>query len=378
MSNNKIRKIPLFYMIFIACFSIAFVVLAVGLIVLRFYLADFEGAQPRYVADEVFEKYFSPLDAKTLAEDAECKSAPFDKTDTKADFLEKMIPQGAKVSYYNVSTGIDTDIIKYNVRYSIDNAESGADTEEKDADYVKFASFTLKKTGEKSKKGFALYALDSIEVNYPHLVSAKIKIPSGYSLTINGIVPNDEYISERDADSESCAHMPEGVNGIKHNVYTIDNLLAEPEISVKAPDGNLCTVSYDEAEKEYIALPINDIQLAQEYSEYVIKAAQTYATYMQNDTSFAKVAKYFEKGTPLYEAIRKSATIWVIDHDSYEFENVSADEFYAYDENTFSCRVRLTHVLHRSRLEDFRDNMDVTFYLRNINGTFVIYDRTNN
>ena len=53
------KKMPKFYLVLIICWVVALSLLAFGLYVVREYLADYESVQPKYVAEEVFKKYFS-------------------------------------------------------------------------------------------------------------------------------------------------------------------------------------------------------------------------------------------------------------------------------------------------------------------------------
>ena len=59
MQDNNAKKLPKFYLVLIICWAIALALLAVALLVIRTYLADYESVQPKYVAEEVFENYFS-------------------------------------------------------------------------------------------------------------------------------------------------------------------------------------------------------------------------------------------------------------------------------------------------------------------------------
>jgi hypothetical protein len=96
---------------------------------------------------------------------------------------------------------------------------------------------------------------------------------------------------------------------------------------------------------------------------------------MGNDEKWANVKEYFDPSSKLYNSIRTSETSFVIDHSGYRFENESASEFYAYDENTFSCRVSFTQVLTKKGKPDYKDNIDMTVYLRKVGDKFLIYDR---
>ena len=98
---------------------------------------------------------------------------------------------------------------------------------------------------------------------------------------------------------------------------------------------------------------------------------------MQSDGRFSAFSQYFDPDSTLYTQIKNAEIYFVWPHDGYSIEDVNVRDFYAYDDNTFSCRVSLTHVLHKKGSEDYRDYIDMTFYLRNVNGSYLIYDREN-
>lgn len=359
------RKLPTFYIVLIICWAVALALLSIALLVIRTYLADYESTQPKYIAEKVFEEYFSPADFSAILDFSDTNKSTFEANETLAAYLSSIV-EGKELSFHSVSSGASTDVQQYVVKYTED---------EKD---IKIASFTLAKTGEKSKKGFDKYALEDFELFYPAQKSVSVKVTKGAVPYINGVMLDESYITEDNIESESCLHMPEGVEGIKYTIYTLEGLVSTPEVTVKAADDVLLHVFYNDEANCYESEPAYDKALAAEYNEYVIKAAEAYAAYMQNDYAWAKVSPYFEKGTELYNSMRSTLLWAVIDHDSYHFENAEASQFYRYDDNTFSCRVKLTHVLKRSRLEDYRDYMDVTFYLRKVGGAYLIYDRVNN
>ena len=349
----------------IVCWALALIALFIGLMILRTYLADYERVQPKYVAEEIFEGHFVTPDYDALMELSTNNNAKFDSKEKVAEYLTSLT-NGKELSYHNVSTGVDTDSSKYIVKYEEDGQE------------IKVASFTLKKTDQKSEKGFALYELAETELFYPAPVSVKIIAQDGFVPYVNGIALDDSYITEPVIESEANGHLPDGVHGIFYRKYEVSGLIEMPDVKIKSVDGTEQPAVLGTESGCYEIGLTYDAELEAEFSDYVKEAAEMYATHMQNDCTFGKVAPYFEEGTTLYNDIRTAQTLWVIDHDSYSFEDESVSEFYRYDENTFSCRVKLTHILKRSRLEDFRDYMDVTFYLRNVDGKYLIYDRTNN
>ncbi|MBQ2253475.1 MAG: hypothetical protein II328_05765, partial [Clostridia bacterium] len=119
-----------------------------------------------------------------------------------------------------------------------------------------------------------------------------------------------------------------------------------------------------------------------EMEDYVIEAAQTYAASMQNDRPKSAALAYIEYGTKLYSQTAVVDTIWVSSHSGYRFEQVKADEFISYDENTFSCRVSFVHVLTGGTTKfdekgENRENVDITWYFRKVGNQYLIYDREN-
>ena len=359
------KKLPTFYLVLIICWAVALALLASALLVIRTYLADYERTQPKHLAEKVFEEYFSDADFGAILDFSDTNDSTFESKETLSGYLSSIV-EGKVLSYHSISSGTSTDVQQYVVKYN--ENEKG----------IKIASFTLSKTGEKSKKGFDKYALEDFELFYPTPEAVAVKVPKGAVPYINGVMLDESYITEDNIESDSCLHMPEGVEDIKYTIYTLEGLVSTPDVTVKSADNAPLNVFYNEEANCYEAEPAYDEALAAEQSEYVISAAEAYAAYMQNDIAWAKVSPYFEKGTALYNSIRSTLLWAVIDHDSYHFENAEASQFYRYDDNTFSCRVKLTHVLKRSRLEDYRDYMDVTFYLRKIDGVYRIYDRVNN
>ena len=356
--RNDAKKLPKFYLVLIICWAVA-------LFIAWGYLADYESVQPKYVAEDVFEKYFETGDYLSIIKHSSLNKSKFETDEMLADYIFSLT-EGKELSYYSISSGMDKGSAKYAVKYTDGDKE------------IKFASFTLSVRDEKSEKGFSKYELDGFELFYSADTSVNIKVIKGAVPYVNGVALDESHIIEDNVSHESNAHMPEGVDGIKFTVYCLDGLTTAPEVKVCDADGNEIELGFVESDNLYYTKLVYDEVLKAEQSEFVIEAAKKFAAYMQNDTTLAKLNPYFEKGTALYNSIRSTLQWAVIDHDSYDFEDVEATDFYRYDENTFSCRVKLTHILQRKRLEDYRDTMDATFYLRKVNGKYLIYDSTNN
>ncbi len=359
------KKMPRFYSALIVCWVIALSALVIGLLFLATYLKDYESVQPKYTADEVFREYFEKKNFTYVLDHPSVKLGSYETKDSIGAYLSALVGEN-ELSYHNISSGMDLDTSKYIVKYS----EGERD--------VKIASFELVKSGEKSPKGFDKYALAGFELFYPAEKSVALKVTKGSVPYINGIPLDDGCIKEEGIEHENNAHLPEGVSGIFYTLYYVDELTSTPSVTVKNAEGADIPLFFNNEENCYETELVYDEALAAEMGERAAEAGKILATYMQNDCKIAKVTPYFEKGTPLYKSITSTLQWAVIDHDSYTFEDIETSEFYRYDENTFSCRVKMTHVLKRKRLEDYRDRVDATFFFREINGKYMVYDRTNN
>lgn len=359
----KNKKLSLFWKIFIPIVIAVFAAVNIALVWFRGFLADYEDAQPKHVAADVFNTYFSPFDSEKYLELCADSVCEFETADDIVEYL-KGITNGQELSYNRVTTGID-GTYKYVVK----------------AGDTKFASFSLVADSGKSGR-FKKYKPDSYELYVSAKMKKKVEIPKGYLLFVNSKLVGDEYITKNDIETDSCSHMPEGVSGTYYTRYVVKGLLNEPQISVTDASG-------EAAETETLAngtvraAVVSDKALAEEQTAYVTEAAEKYAVYMQFDSQnaamyFSSISKYFDPSSELYESVRTVENGFVIEYDSYDFENVKCSEFVKYNDATFSCRVSFTQVLHRRGAEDYKDYLDLTLYFRDVNGKYLIYDMGSN
>ena len=362
--KNKTAKKSMFWRIYAIVFASLSILVLAAILVVNSALTDYESARPGYVADEVFQSYFMEGDAEKLMEMAGFELSPVEGS---ADF-ERFWDEQTKgeLSCVRVSADNGSETVRYNVR-------SGEKT---------FAAFELSLNGEKTGWGNPLYELSEIELGVGAKFNARISAPNGAKVVLNGVELGDDCIVEHDIETESCAHMPEGVKGITYDTYEVKGMLFEPQVSVLTSDGKEHPLTFNEATKTHKAELLYDAELKAEMEDYVIEAAQTYAASMQNDRPKSAALAYIEYGTKLYSQTAVVDTIWVSSHSGYRFEQVKADEFISYDENTFSCRVSFVHVLTGGTTKfdekgENRENVDITWYFRKVGNQYLIYDREN-
>ena len=355
----KTKKIPGFYIFLLVLSVIVIILTQVGKSYLKDVLSEYEDAQYKYVAEEFFDNNFAVGNGKTLAALFSAQISEYETEGTVAAYLSTII-DGNSFTLQHSSSGM-SDEEKYVV--SVDN--------------LRFAEFYISKNGEKTKHGFDIYTVSKVSLNENLLNSYSIEIPVGYTVNINGAVADKKYALGDKLQTESQNFMPDGVEGLVYTTYTFPNMCTAPEFTVLDTTGAETAVSLTDS-GVYRASAAYNTELAAEYSDYVIAATKAYACYMQKDASFSKVAGYIDPSSEFYAYVKGTPTWPVISHNSYAFEDAEVTEFYAYSDNVFSCRIKLTHVLKYSGLEDYRDHIDITWYFRNVNGKYLIYDSFTN
>ena len=363
-AEEKPKKKSLFWRIYAAVFVLLTVLVFVAIVVVHSALQDYESARPGYVADEVFESYFVSGDSKKLLKKTGFSLSAVETVEDFDNFWDEQTK--GELSCVRVSADSGSETVRYNVR-------SGDKT---------FAAFELCLNGEKTGWGNPLYELSKIELGVGAKFSARVTAPEKSVVLLNGVKVGNDCIVEKGIETESAKHMPEGVEPITYCTYEVKGMLFEPQISVLSADGKEHPLSYDKETRTHKAELIYDTDLKKEMEDYVIEAAQTYAASMQNDRPKSAALSFIEYGTKLYDQTVSVSTYWVSAHSGYRFEQVKADEFLSYDENTFSCRVSFVHVLTGGTTQfddngENRENVDITWYFRRVGDRFLIYDREN-
>ena len=324
------------------------------------YLTDFEMTRPKYTVENIFNEYFKNPDFDVLIEKAGCTAGDFESAESLKQYFQNTT-NGKNISYVYVA---GTDKTKVNVK----------------ADGVKFASFTIKKASRTSEYGFDVYELADINLHYSLSGFVKIRIPFNYSVAVNGKLLGEEHKTKTGITDDTRETIPEGTYKFAYDEYEVKGLALEPEVTVYDRKNNPITPIYDEENGIYNVYFEYDTELQRTHEAFVLKAVENYAARIQNaGVSMSTIKKYFEYGTETYNRIKNNPGNFVWDYDSYHFENEETGDFYAYDENTFSCCVKMTQVMRKSGAKDYREEINVTLYLRcGDDGKYMIYDLATN
>ncbi len=324
------------------------------------YLTDFEMTRPKYTVESIFNEYFKHPDFDVLMDKTGCEAGDFEDKAALKQYFENLT-NGKSITHVYVA---GTDKTKVNVK----------------ADGVKFASFTIQKASEKSEFGFDVYELGEMKLHYTLSSFVKIRIPFNYSVAVNGKLLGEEYRTKTGITDDKRETLPEGTYRLSYDEYEVRGLAAAPTVTVYDKKNNPVIPEYDEENEIYKVYFEYDTELQNAYEAFVLKAVENYAARIQNaGVSMSTIKKYFEYGTETYNRIKNNPGSFVWDYDSYHFENEETGDFYAYDENTFSCSVKMTQVMRKSGAKDYREDINVTLYLRcGEDGDYMIYDLATN
>ncbi len=379
--TKKTKKLPVFYAVYLTCILLFVLALAFGMGFVRDLLAEFESVQPKYKAQEVFEEYFADFDYKTMT-DYYSVSAFLTESgyQTEEDLFSALdaVTKDGKVTYYRSSSGI-ADVEEYAVAVN----------------KTRVATFTLKKTGEKSENGFDLYELDTIKIYNPvrlevvtndqtnpptYLYTYRITAPLSHKITADGKeLTEAERVGQITYDKSAMANAKNGFEGIPMVSYEII-ASAPPALTATDANGDVATAAFDEKTSTFSYEVVFNKSVENDLGAHALTVAQKIGIYMQAGDKFSSIQDYIDPTAPLYEQLEDiGGDSWMVKKfDSCEFKNEKIAECYRYSDTEVSLRVSLTQIGHRSGYEDSIDTLDYTFCFRLVDGEWLLYESYNN
>ena len=377
----------LFWRIYLISVIAAVILLAIGMIVLRVKLREYENSQPEHLAEEIFNKNFSNASAEEIT--ALISQEEYTE-EQKAQLLE------------DVKEALSEGEITYSREAT---SESSAQGSKKVDDYKKYtvkagarsiASFTLNKVPGSDRKflfsiltfKYAKYEFGSImnELSYSTDGTGKYLItvlaPGGYTVSVDGVQLGEEYIKDSNVelDSVKFTYTLDTLKDfpMKYGIqYVYPSASSQPNVTCMSNGGMPAYVVYDEESGIYRCSFVYDEYLQASYEPLILEAAEIYSRYLTNDASFNTLSYYLDPTSLLYEQTKTTQTGFVIDHNGYEFKDESTSEYLTWADGVFSCRVKLTQLLHKNGSDDYFEMLDKTYFFR-IDGTdLLIFDSFN-
>ena len=212
----------------------------------------------------------------------------------------------------------------------------------------KFADLTVTKTGQKSKYGFPLYEITSLE-QYPLFYYTLIQYP-GTTILIQNTPIDDSYQINQETLA-SCFDQIEAGPFYK-TTYSIPDYLISTELTAADSAKNSCNLVWNKDHTTCTSsLLLNDTmkQKISDFSEAASKAYAIFATIKYADKS--SLLLYLYPDTDFYKAIRTYDNDWGITKTSDRFDAVSCSNFMKYSDTEYSCDVSLSYFVSQGTTE---------------------------
>lgn len=338
-----------FYKVYFTVVTLFFAALIIGLLVFRNWLADYEAAQPEPIVNKLIESHIKTGNLYSVKDEYSLKISDYE-TKSNFDSFLKSLTDGKELTGTTSAVKPEDCDAAYQIK----------------AGDEKILNVYLKKNG-KTKK----YFVSRCEFENSVYKTCKITAPSDAEIKINGVTVKSEDRKDEELPNIK-SDLLKSDNLIKKQIINITGLLNEPE-SVTAKSGNKeLTVENDSG----VYNTIEDFPEKSAMSDFAGKAASTYAEYMQNDSNLTNIKKYIDDTTELYKNIRSSLVIFSLDHEGHTIKDIKTTDLHKYNDNLFSCRVRLTNALKRNGAI-YEDKFDKYVYLKKDGDAYKAIDMQN-
>lgn len=356
MTRKKKKSIlkSRFYQVYFIVVALALIAIFVGTVWLRGVLADYESAQPVYVAEEV-AKLFEDGDYQRIYE-LDSSAAQIAEGD-KAFYLASMaeITSGKTVDW-SEAFSTNEDERKYTVTLDGD----------------RFAAFTLVPSGETTRRGNRLWKLGDVttfvERREPdptptpepsaeptpeptlvpeNLYECRVTVPSSYTVSIDGATLSEANAQVYPEMLFEDGFLPEDVQNPLMTTYIYGAASESPVVTATDESGAQATLTpSEEKERNWSCKPKEDDALRQQYGEAALELGRKIANFMSKDASKKGITKLCLRGSPAWEIFDNLSNRFATPHTGYDFRNEAATEFYRLSDNCFTCRVSFDHVLN--------------------------------
>ena len=156
----------------------------------------------------------------------------------------------------------------------------------------------------------------------------RIEVPDGMTLYVNGIAVDKSYCVDKDGRSENFHGLNNWNDAPKCDVYEIDNLLGEPEVSVK--ETGYSTLTDVSTGTIYVGKTAKGTELAETMASY----AQIIAQFPAQESTLGQVGAISVTASDWYSRIRTMQNAWFSVHNVSRFDNVKALNIIQQDDKT--------------------------------------------
>ena len=218
--------------------------IVIGLIWVYGLLGAYEKGMPDVAMDNIIRTQFSSENIDNLVNQNAGEVSPYEDVDNVRKYLENTV--NGNLTFARKSGEYTNDSPVYLVK----------------SDDKNIAKVSLKETG-KNRRGFSVWAVDA--VTFGEFLgkdnAITITAPSDAVVTINGKQAGEDIIRKQDVPVEIAKNVGDYVKVPCNNVYRIEGLMAEPEITAVLNGRQLELKKDDNADGTYTAAYPSDDEL---------------------------------------------------------------------------------------------------------------------
>ncbi|MEG1407208.1 MAG: hypothetical protein RSD23_05055 [Ruthenibacterium sp.] len=328
------------------------VIVAALLLVLWFFLADYQKHLPQNFADQTLSAYQN-YDANFIA--AYCTNLP-----------EKLKAKEALTAYYKDNADFEK-LYFYQTNHE--------NTEKLSYAFVSnnqpIATLALQKTAQKSLFGFPEYKIASITAQ--PLIRYQFTAPSNVTLAINGTPLSEKYVTSEDVVTDSFSDIDGTV--FKTKTYEVTDSVYIDTLSASGESGSPCAVTWNE--NRHSAVITNEISAEQQaeltkFAEDFSQIYSPFATKKNGNTN--SVLRQLYPNTSFYKAVRIYTNDWGESYTKDRYENRVIDAWTQYSQTEFSCNVRFDYVIQLPNGQEKTFPFHMTYYMTSRNGQLQLVD----
>ena len=270
----------------------------------------------------MFSKLFAQPDWAALYEQAGEQGTEFESADAFSAHMRNLVGD-AVLTYQEVYTDLpDTH------RYLVYSGES------------KIAAFTMTDGPD--------WVLDDLELYYHPSLSVTVEVGPEHTVYVNGVALDDQY-TIRTQETLAEKYLPESVHGYRRKWQRVDDLLAEPEITVLDEAGLPVALERDSETGVYRIITQAGAQMTEAEADLARQAAIADAKYAIGALTNAQLKSYFDENSPLYKMlVTNPRNLQKYTSSSIDEKTMEVSDFVRYSDTIFSVRVKLTQKIIRT------------------------------
>lgn len=223
-------------------------------------------------------------------------------------------------------------------------------------DKIELGKLKLSCQKGKGKYGFDLWIADRITLTAMQPQNYMIVAPEQMIVAANGVelgkAETDRLATteEKERTADIFGNLPEKYLAKSFNVYRLNRLYNEPQITVLDSAGEKCVIETDADGVISVSIsPPEDI--VKELSEFGAQAACMYARFITDDAVLDDVFPYFMPESEYATYLSQFYNSWYNSHDSYSFENPVFSDWKVYDKNHVTCDISFNYRIRMGRHE---------------------------